>query len=71
MIRTTLHTEFCSGEGEALGGARGNAALDCQGLAIRKLSLEDTSVSVVPESFPVLDFILPETRKNLHPACIV
>ena len=55
MIRTTLHTEFHPGEGELLGGARGNATLDCQGLVIRKLRLEDTSVRVVPDSFPVLD----------------
>ena len=53
MIHTTLHAVFGSCEGEALGGARGNAALDRQGLVIRELSLEDTSVCIVPESFPV------------------
>jgi hypothetical protein len=63
-IRTTLHTEFRPGEGEVLGGARGNATLDCQSLVIRKLRLEYTSVRVVPESFPVLEFILPELERT-------
>ena len=70
-IRTTLHTEFCSGEGEILGCALGNANLVCQSLVIRKLIQEDTSVRVVPESSPLLEFISPEKRKNLHPARVV
>jgi hypothetical protein len=71
MIRTALNTVFCSGEGVVLGGARGNAILVGQGLVIWVLILEDTSVRVVTESFPVLEYIIPETRKNLHPARVV
>ena len=71
MIRTTLYTEFCSGKGVVLSCARGNANLVCQGLVIRNLILEDTSVRVVTEPFPVLESILPETRNNLHPARVV
>ena len=71
MIRTTLYTVFCSGEGEVLSCARGNAILVCQGLIIRILILEDTSVRIIAESFPALEYILPKTRKNLHPARVV
>ena len=60
MIRTTLHTEFSTGKGVALGGTRGNTTLDRQGLIIRILILEDTSMGVVPDSFHVLEFILLE-----------
>jgi hypothetical protein len=71
MIRTTLNTVFCSGEGVVLGGARGNAILVGQGLVIRILILEDTSVRVVTESFSALEYIIPGTRRDLHPARVV
>ena len=58
MTRTALHTVFGTGEREALGGARGNAALDREGLIIWILILEDTSVCVVPDLFLVLGSIL-------------
>ena len=53
MTRTALHTVFGTGERETLGGARGNAALDREGLIIWILILEDASICVIPETFPL------------------
>ena len=57
MIHTTLHTVLGTGEGEVLGGARGNTALDRQGLIVWILILEDSSIGVVPDSHLVLEFV--------------
>ena len=71
MTRTTLHTEFSTSEREALGGARRDAVLDRECLIIWILICEDTSMCVVPASFPVLEFIFLKEGRNVHPASVV